>query len=343
MQRGSGRGGRARTRGGAGRSQGPATVWKQPAEKADDLNEGEVRQGTDGESLWKVVCLKTSGAHRWYRTHPKPFTSKFGVETSSAVVDAAQNADDLLQAFESKHQGAVDTGAADDGVGEGVVLGTGRGRGRGRGGRNTRGRARGKGRAKLPEKSSDITESQAYSMAAELVAVPAGTASQPFTAYSASLKSNHAPSLPWMDEKVVQEPLRATQRRGHSRGHSRPYQRARATPEFESSPRNGGEDGMEIEKDVRNLGNNNSRSLETKLTRSFTSVHPHTFETTKRSMAPLANSSCIGASAGGVSNRDFSWNTYQDPTNIWQSNSNSVLPKMIAPAAIAHQVSAMTD
>src|SRR5580698_3266330 len=73
-----GRGGRGRGRGGASSAKSMGAVWKQPVEVANELDEGEVRAGLDGTSKWKVVCLRATGNHRWYRIFPKPFASKAG-------------------------------------------------------------------------------------------------------------------------------------------------------------------------------------------------------------------------------------------------------------------------
>jgi len=76
------------------------TAWKAPLESAASLEEGEVRLGLDGQSKWKVVSIRSSGAHRWCRTEPKPFTSKAGVARvdPDRLFSKAQNAEDILNA-----------------------------------------------------------------------------------------------------------------------------------------------------------------------------------------------------------------------------------------------------
>jgi hypothetical protein len=106
--RGRGRGGRGRGRGrgrgGVGRGRGRSTTtdaaWKSPLEKAAELSEGEVRLGLDGQSKWKVVCLRSSGLHRWCRIEPKPFTSKSGVARvdPEQLFSRAHNAEEILNA-----------------------------------------------------------------------------------------------------------------------------------------------------------------------------------------------------------------------------------------------------
>jgi hypothetical protein len=204
----TGRAGRGRgygSRGGVGRGNsaavegggGPAT-WKQPAERPDDLLEGEARVGADGYSQWKVVCLKTTGAHRWYRTHPKPFTSKSATAVESvpiASLDDLEDAGDFLDAYErqqsdakrlvSRGMGSATLTAqerAEAGRGRGSRAAYGRARGarsRARGGGAGRGRGAHAADAAVDTTSSELAASlssgEAYAVAADLVRAAAST------------------------------------------------------------------------------------------------------------------------------------------------------------------------
>jgi len=133
--RGRGRG----SRGGGRGAKSLTAVWKQPLEVANELDEGEIRPGEDGTSQWKVVVLRATGNHRWYRTFPKPFATKAGHPPAETNNNSAEEGNDQPTPF---------------------VLGKstrGRGRGSNRGGGGTR----------LPD-SKQMTEKEAYDMASDM-------------------------------------------------------------------------------------------------------------------------------------------------------------------------------
>lgn len=139
-----------------------SVAWKSPSDLAEELEEGEVRQGLDGFSQWRVVCLKTTGAHRWYRIHPKPFTTKSGhptVTVEEQGLEGGRNVEEMLQ-FSAP-----------------IVLGKRGGGGRGRG--RARGRGRGNTRAlpppppPLPSPSSAAASAASAKMFTEPLYQPA--------------------------------------------------------------------------------------------------------------------------------------------------------------------------